>query len=123
MAATAKTAGMEAAATTERPARQRPDGARAPARRGSTLPDRASVVLFSLAAFLAVLALLAWQLRASAPRAASPRILLVRRVYETTVIETIRGSGSGTSVSQSVSSSGSGSVPVAAPTSRSSSSH
>jgi hypothetical protein len=84
-------------------------------------PDRASVLLLSLAAFLGILALLAWQLRASPSTATARPVLVVRRVYQTTVVETIRGSGSGTSVSQSVSSSGSGSVPVAAATTRSSS--
>lgn len=90
-------------------------------RAGVAGPDRTSVILSGLAAFLAVLALLAWQLRSSPSRAAGHRVLVVRRVYQTTVVETIRGSGSGTSVSQSVSSSGSGSVPIAAATTRSSS--
>ncbi len=79
------------------------------------------MILFSLAAFLVVLALLAWQLRASPSAATARPVLVVRRVYQTTVVETIRGSGSGTSVSQSVSSSGSGSLPLAAPTTRTSS--
>lgn len=89
-------------------------------RRTAAGPDRISVFLFTLGAFLVVLALLAWQLRASAATPARHHVVLVRRIYETTVIETIRGSGSGTSVSQSVASSGSGSVSVAAPTTRSS---
>ena len=61
-----ETAEMEtAAATTERhdAARSQAGG---PGRSGRGIgagPDRASVILFSLAAFLAVLALLAWQLR------------------------------------------------------------
>lgn len=97
-----------AAATTRRPAR--------------TGPDRFTVILFSLAAFFCVLALLAHQLQVSAPHAVKrPRVVLIRRVYETTVVQTIPGSGSGTSVSRSVSSSGSGYVPApAAPTTRAS---
>jgi hypothetical protein len=102
---------MEAAATTEArqsiggngASGQRPRGSRRKAAGG---PDRTSVILFSTAAFLAVLALLAWQLRATTPRAAAGRVVIVRRIYQTTVVETIRGPGSGTSISQSVSSSG-----------------
>ena len=99
-----------AAATIKRPAR--------------TGPDRVAVIMFSLAAFFCVLALLAHQLQASTPRATKrPRVIVVRRVYQTTVVTTLigSGSGSGTSVSQSVSSSGSGYVPTpAAPTTRAS---
>jgi hypothetical protein len=86
-------------------------------------PDRASVILFGLAAFLAVLAFLGWQQRTSPAKVAARPVLVVRRIYQTTVVETIRGSGAGTSVSQSVSSSGSGSLPAAAPTTRSSPIH
>jgi hypothetical protein len=82
-------------------------------------PDRVSVGLFALNAFLAVLALLISQLHVAAP-APRPKLVVVRRVYRTTVIETVIGRrGGGTSVSQSSSSS---STPVsataAAPTTR-----
>src|SRR5947209_20337450 len=97
---------MEAAATDT----GGPGGGRSTRRRGGAGAsglDRGSVILFSLAAFLAVLALLAWEMRPSSPTFARRREVVVRRVYETTVVETIKGSsGSGTSVSQSVSSSG-----------------
>ena len=112
---------MEAAATTERPrgaAGGRRSGARSRATAG---PDRVSVMLLGIAGFLVVLALLAWQLRSAPTRLASRPEVVLRRVYQTTVVETIKGSrsASGTSVSQSVSSSGSSSI--AAPTTRSSS--
>lgn len=83
-------------------------------------PDRLTVVMFTLAAFLGVLALLSWQSRAApSVRIHSPVVL--RRVYETRVIETLVGSpGGGASVTQSVSSSGSTSSLAAAPTTRSS---
>lgn len=115
---------MEAAAATTKPP-EAPGGhsgsPRPHVRRTGAGPDRASVTLFSLAAFLAVLALLGWQLRATPARTAPARpVVVLRRIYETKVIETIPGSGSGASVSQSVSSSGSGSAAVAAPTTRSS---
>lgn len=82
-------------------------------RRGVAGPDRLMVVLLTLAIFLAVLALLAWQLRSSATvpmRAAK----VVRRVYQTTIVETVVGPSqrNGSSVTQSVSSSGSSSAPA-----------
>jgi hypothetical protein len=80
--------------------------------------DRLTVVLFSLACFLALLALLSSQLRAGST---SPRpVVVLRKIYRTTVITTIAGGTgpNGTSVSQSVS--GSGALPVAAPTTRTS---
>lgn len=113
---------MEAAATTEGRGRRRPDERPPSGRRVTGAgPDRASVMLLSAAAFLAVLALLAWQVRATPATTARQRIVIVRHVYQTTVVETIKGAGSGTSVSQSVSSSGSGSLAVAPVTTRSSS--
>lgn len=114
-AAMRATAAMATAATTRRPARSG--------------PDRTSVILFTLAAFFCVLALLAHQLRASAqPVAKHPRPIVVRRVYRTTVVETVPGPASGTSVSRSVSSSGTGASssgsgqvpPTPAPTTRAS---
>ena len=64
-------------------------------------------MLMTLAGFLLVLALLASQLRPTAPAPRRP-VVVLRRVYETRVIETIPGGSGrgGTSVSQSVSSSG-----------------
>jgi hypothetical protein len=96
----AATAAMATAASTTR-------------RRGVPGPDRLTVVLFTLASFLAVLALLAWQLRTSAAVHMSPA-KTVRRVYQTTIIETVVGPSrqSGASVTQSVSSSGSSSAPA-----------
>jgi len=68
--------------------------------------DRLSVMLFSLAAFLTVLALLGSQL--SAKQGGSPHATaVVRKIYETTVVEQVIGARpgpSGTSVSQSASS-------------------
>jgi hypothetical protein len=112
MAVSVETEAMEAAATANRPGQSR---------RITSGPDRTSVMLLAIAAFLAVLALLAWQLRSTASKSPQRPAVLLRRIYETTVVETVRGGGSGTSVSQSVSSSGSSSVPVAAPVTRSSS--
>jgi hypothetical protein len=83
-------------------------------------PDRIAVMLFSLAAFLVVLALLASQLRGPVRHSTVRAQVVSRRIYRTTVIETVPGRGSGISVAQSTSSSGSGYVPSAAPTTRSS---
>jgi hypothetical protein len=58
-----------------------------------------------VAAFLGMLALLAWQFRATASTSGKP-VMVLRRVYETRVIDTVPGSGA-SSVTQSVSSSGS----------------
>jgi hypothetical protein len=111
------------AVTNARAVPQRPSpgstGGRAPAHRGA---DRLTVVLLSVAAFLSVLALLGTQMRAAAashPRA--PRVVLVRRIYQTTVVETTAGAGAGPpAVTQSVSSSGGGGSIVAAPATRTS---
>lgn len=75
-----------------------------PNRSRAAEPDRVAVAILAVAGFLAVLALLAWQLRAPAsPRART--MILVRRVYETRVIETVVGAPQhGSSVTQSVSS-------------------
>jgi len=90
-----------------------------PARRAKAGSDRVAVGLFSLSAFLVVLALLGTQLvhpHATPSRASTP--VLVRRIYRTTVVERIvsassRGTGRG-SVTQSVS--GSNSIPSFTPT-------
>lgn len=90
-------------------------------RRGAASgPDRITVLLLTVTVFLVILAALAWQVR-SAPARPKQRIVIVRRVYETRVVETVVGAaGGGSSVTQSVSSSGSGSALPAAPTTRTS---
>jgi len=65
-------------------------------------PDGVTVTLLTVAAFLATLALLASQMRASPARPAH-RVVVVRRVYETRVVETVVGGAGGSSVTQSVS--------------------
>jgi len=87
-----------------------------PPRRARGGPDRVTVALCSLTAFLLVLALLSTQLSHTSPsRAAARRSVLVRRIYKTTVIERVLPAGvggpAGTSVAQSVSGSSAGSVP------------
>lgn len=77
--------------------------------------DRIAVALYSLAGFLLLLALLVSQMHVTAqtPR---PHVVLLRKIYQTTVVETVRGSAvAGTSVSQSSSSSGSTPSLTAAP--------
>jgi hypothetical protein len=89
---------------------------RAPARRRGLRarggPDRLTVWLGALTAFLLVLALLAHGLRtASAPALTHHRVVLIRKIYRTTVVTAVVGGrGGGTSVTQS--STASGSVPV-----------
>ena len=76
-------------------------------RRRATGPDRITVMLLTLTVFLIILAVLAWQVR-SVPARTARRMVVVRRVYETRVVETVVGApGGGSSVTQSVSSSGS----------------
>ena len=66
-------------------------------------PDGVTVTLLTVAGFLAILALLASQMRAPPARPAR-RVVVVRRVYETRVVETVvGGAGGGSSVTQSVS--------------------
>jgi hypothetical protein len=82
--------------------------------------DRVSCALFVLAAFLVVLALLAWQLKSSGG-ASSRSVILLRRIYQTRVIDTVPGpSRAAPAVTQSVSSSGSA-PPLSAPPTTSSS--
>jgi len=96
------------AAETESLARS---GRRGSGGRRASGPDRLTVWLLAGAAFLAVLALLAGQLRAGTSRTAAAPVVVVRRIYETRIVETVPSAGGGgTSVSQSVSSSG---APVA----------
>lgn len=90
-------------------------GRRTPPRRSGAV-DRVSVLLFSLAAVLMVVAVLAHQLPVAASR--PTRILVLRRIYRTTVVETRAGPvTAGPQVTQSVSSSA---ASVAAPVSRTS---
>jgi hypothetical protein len=92
--------------------------ARTPGARRRGGPDRVTVALSSLAAFLLVLAVLATQLHAR-PVATHRGTVLLRRIYRTTVIERVLpagtgGAAGGTSVSQSVSGSSAGALPAAA---------
>lgn len=76
-------------------------------------PDRLSVMLLALAAFMAILALLASQLRATTGHGYTvARAAVLRRVYLTKVIDSGPGPASGPLVTQSVSSSGSYSAPT-----------
>ena len=106
---TAETVAMAAVATTS-PRRATAAG------RG---PDRITVVLVTLTVFLVILAGLAWQVRAAPPRPAH-RMVIVRRVYETRVVETVVGAPGANRVTQSVSSSGSASALPASATTRAS---
>jgi hypothetical protein len=116
--ATVETAVMATARETER-APARADG-RGSVRRGrpASGPDRLTVGLLTLAGFLVVLSLLASQLRVTAKPAAARHVLVTRRIYQTTVLETVPApsgaAGGGSSVTQSVSSSGSGGPAYAA---------
>jgi hypothetical protein len=87
----------------------------APARPRSAGIDRLTVMLLTVAGFLAVLALLANQLRADAQSRSQPPIVL-RKIYRTTVIETITGGSGPTGTSVSQSTSGAASAGVAAAT-------
>jgi hypothetical protein len=87
-------------------------------------PDRVTVMLLSLTGFLAVLALLAAQLRATPPAAAAPtpRVVVLRRIYRTTIVEDGLPAGRGGAATVSVSTSGASSAAssTAAPTTRTS---
>jgi hypothetical protein len=99
------------------PARAPRRPARRPRRGGA---DRLSVALFSLAAFLVVLTLLAGQLRLAGGSRAG-HMIVVRKVYVTRVVETVVGvRGGGTSVSRSQSTSGSASSAYSVPRTRTS---
>jgi hypothetical protein len=77
-------------------------------------------MLLALTVFLVILTVLAWQMR-SAPAAPAHRVVVLRRVYETRVVETVVGApGGASSVTQSESSSGSAAPQLAAPTTRAS---
>lgn len=85
--------------------------------KGWSGPDRVSVALFSLAAFLVILALLASQLPSGSGHSRAVPVLL-RKVYRTTVIERVLPAGTGgrggASVTQSESGPVSGGLPAAA---------
>jgi hypothetical protein len=98
--------------TTDRSARRSNSPHR---RRDAAGPDRLTVVMLTLAGFLAVLALMAWQLGAGASVQARP-VVTIRRVYETRVVETVVGGAARSSVTQSTSSSGSAGAPAPATT-------
>jgi hypothetical protein len=83
-------------------------------------PDRITVMLLTLTVFLVILAVLAWQMR-SVPAQPVHRVVVLRRLYETRVVETVVGAtGGASSVTQSVSSSGSAAGLPAAATTRTS---
>jgi hypothetical protein len=87
-----------------------------PATRRHGAVDRLTVMLFATAAFLVVLAVLTSELDTVPMR---PTVVVIRRVYRTTVVETVLGQrGGGTSVSRSTASSGSMPTTLAAPTTR-----
>lgn len=75
-------------------------------RRASSGPDWVTVALLSVSAFLVVLTLLSRQLPAIGA-SGTRSVQVLRKIYRTTVVETIAGGSgrSGTSVSQSVSNS------------------
>jgi hypothetical protein len=105
-----------AATTATENARPRPGVRRASG------PDRVTLALVTIAAFLLVLALLARELEASESPAARRHVVVLRKVYETRYVEArAAGQGAGgTSVTQSESSTGSAAPVPAAPTTRSS---
>jgi hypothetical protein len=84
-------------------------------------PDGVTVTMLTVAAFLVILALLAWPMRSS-PAGPARRVVVLRRVYETRVVETVVGGAGrgGTSVAQSVSDSAPASSLPVIPVTRSS---
>lgn len=66
--------------------------------------DGVTIVLLALTAFLILLSVLALQLPVTQPRPAH-RVVVIRRVYQTTVVDPEGGRG-GTSVTRAISSSG-----------------
>ncbi|HEX5194364.1 MAG TPA: hypothetical protein VFW09_16315 [Solirubrobacteraceae bacterium] len=83
-------------------------------------PDRSTVATLTVAAFLAVFAVLLQQLPSTA--GGTPAAPLLRKVYRTTVVETVRGSraGGAPAITRSVSSSGDTAAAPAPPASHSS---
>jgi hypothetical protein len=79
------------------------------------MTDRPTIALFSLAGFLVVLALLGSQLGARGhASSARPREVLVRRIYQTTVVERVPSSAKAGSSTVTQSVSGSSSIAAAA---------
>lgn len=73
------------------------------------MTDRLTIAMASIAAFLIVLALLATQLGHAGSTHPTARAVLVRRIYETTVVERVPATSSArstNSVTQSVSGTG-----------------
>jgi hypothetical protein len=86
-------------------------------------PDRVTVMLLTLAAFLAVFAILATRLRATAATAPapSPRVVVLRRIYQTTIVDEGGSEGRGAArVSVSTSGTAPTTAPATAPTTRTS---
>lgn len=99
--------------------------ARAMSKRVRGGPDRFTVAMASLAAFLLVLALLGTQLSSTSSGQEAARPALIRRIYETTVVERVLpagagGGGGGPSVTQSVSGSSAPLTSTAVPVTRTS---
>lgn len=82
------------------------------------MTDRLTIAAVSLAAGLIVLALLATQLSHAGPNRPAARAVLLRRIYQTTVVERVPPSASGatppstSSVTQSSSGAGTALAPV-----------
>ncbi len=88
----------------------------------AAVTDRLTVALIALTTFFVMLGFLAKEVESSSSGSAARPVTILRRVYETRVIETIPAGtnvrGGATSVTQSVS--GSASPVAAAPTTRTS---
>jgi hypothetical protein len=85
------------------------------------MTDRVTVALATLAAFLVALAVLAHQLRAATVPSAPHRVIVMRRIYRTTIVDDGVAGARGGASTVSVSTSGGGAAP-AAPTTRTSAS-
>ena len=84
-----------------------------PSRRAG--PDRVTTGLLAVTAFLVVLAVLASNVRATPTRLTPHRVILVRRIYQTSIIDdraTARSIRGNSSVTQSVATSGSSAAPA-----------
>jgi hypothetical protein len=79
-------------------------------------PDRLTVTLFSVAAFLLVVALLGSQLSSASGGPVRRRPVVVRRIYRTTVLEKVLPAGSGSRDGATVTQSSSAPSVEAAPT-------
>lgn len=96
---------MTVAMTTERSTER--DRPRSTPARAHSLSAAANTALIAIAGFLAVLALLALQLRSNPSSVGlatqKPRVVILRRIYETTVHERVIGAATGTTVQRSTS--------------------